>query len=186
VSRYLVIIILPKYSSVQALVLQPTSRSETDTSFVATLPLPPAPPASQLRLLPLPFVTPLPVDTLPRHNTQSVALNPDPTDDGSSNGSLSSSSQNEADDSENSIEEYESSADGDKIREDYEISDDEDERHAMAIICGIPSAVPPTYAQVVNDPNIDPTLQPQAATIPPKETQKKKSKRKKDHGAYCR
>ena len=112
VSQYLIKIILPKYSSVQAPVLQPTSRSETDTSFVATLPLPPAPPASQLRLLPLPFVTPLPVDTLPHHNTQSVTLNPDPNDDGSSDGSLSSNSQNEADDSENSIEEYETSVDG--------------------------------------------------------------------------
>jgi len=150
---------------------------------MAPLPSPPVLPASQLRLSPLPFVTPLPVDNLPHQSTHPVVLNPGPDNGDSSDTSLSSSFEGDADDS--NIEDSEGSYDDQETREDYEISDDEDERNAMAIIRGGPPAAPPAYGQAINDPNIDPMLQSQPAVVPPKETQKK-SKKRKDHGMYYR
>jgi hypothetical protein len=97
---------------------------------------------------------------------------------------ISSSSSSEDEDSSSiSIEEYQSSADDKENREDYEISDDEDERNAMAVIHAAPPSVPPAYERVSHDPNIDPALQIQPASGPPKKARKKKSK-SKGHGTH--
>lgn len=149
--------------------------------MAAALPSPSAPPASQLRLSPLPFVTPLPVDNLPRQSTHPVALSPGSNDGDSSD--TSSSSDDDAEDS--NMEDYDGSADDQETRKDYEISDDEDERNAMAIIHGGPPAAPPAYGQAVSDLNIDPALRSQPAVVPLKETQKK-SRKRKNRGVYYR
>lgn len=125
----------------------------------------------------LPFIPPVPIQDPSRYGTQ--AATPQISD--SVESGPSSGSDSDEEDSVSSSSE-EGSVESEKEREEWEILNDEDERNATVVV---PSAVPPTYEQVMNNPNIDPVLQEvRPPPAPSQKSRKRKSKKAKGLNNY--